>query len=201
MRTTSTGLGLFPLWSTKFLWVQIVHKIVKIDCSKLDFICPGILVAVMWLWIHYFAETWSSSVVLMPKGDPYQTALAKGCWRKRWDIDSSSSSHIRHLLDVRIPLLLRFANTGKLLCKNFQIKVRIFIGSFTFQIIFQADCGTSSVLWVVLVGWILELLNQRISLGYIVLPWSRVLPYKLIQVDFNFGYENLANFCNGDITS
>ena len=47
---------------------------------------------------------------------------------------SSSSSHIRHLLDVGIPLLLRFAKTGRLSCKVFQMKVRIFKGSLTFQI-------------------------------------------------------------------
>ena len=47
---------------------------------------------------------------------------------------SSSSSHIRHLLEAGIPLLLRFAKTGRLSCRVFQMKVRIFKGSLTFQI-------------------------------------------------------------------
>ena len=84
--------------------------------------------------IHCFAVLWFRLDVLISRIEPCQTTLAKGHCKKRWVMVSSSSSHIRHLLDVGIPLLLRFAKTGRLSCKVFQMKVRIFKGSLTFQI-------------------------------------------------------------------
>ena len=82
---------------------------------------------------HCFAVLWLSSEVLISRIEPCQTAIAKGQFKKRWDVVSSSSSHIRHLLEVGIPLLFRFTKTGILLCRNFQMNVRIFKGNLTFQ--------------------------------------------------------------------
>ena len=86
---------------------------------------------------HCLAVLRFSSEVLISRIEPCQTAIAKGQFNKRWDAISSSSSHIRHLLEAGIPLLFRFTKTGTLLCRNFQMNVRIFKGNLTFQINFH----------------------------------------------------------------
>ena len=156
VRITSTGLGVFPLWRTNFLWVQIVHRVVKIDWRELHFVWIGMLAAVIWLRSHCFTERWFGSEVLMPSDEPHQTALTKGHCRNRWDNVSSPSSHIGHLLAVWMPLLIKFVNTSRLSCNSFQIKVVIFIGSFIFHKAFQTNWGISSVLWsdLVFILWI-----------------------------------------------
>lgn len=70
----------------------------------------------------------------------------KGHCRKRWLMVSSFSLHIRHLLLARIPLLFKIEKIGRLSCRIFQMKVRIFRGNLTSQISCQVFIGMVEVL-------------------------------------------------------
>ena len=147
VRTTSMGLGNFPWWSTKFLWFQIDQRMVKVDCRKLIPFCSMGLLERIQSNIHCLVELWSKLEVLISSIEPCQTTLANGHCRKRWVMVSSSSLHMRHLLEAGIPMLFKIAKKRRLSCRIFQMKVRIFKVSFTFQINHQIAWGILDDLW------------------------------------------------------
>ena len=105
----------------------------------------------IWVHIHYLTDKLFSSIVMIPRVEPCQTALAKLHCKKRWEVDSTSESHIRQLEVFMTPLLWRISNTGKLSYIIFQTQVRILAGSLTFQKSFQLDwdiCGGLGLLTV-----------------------------------------------------
>ena len=73
----------------------------------------------------------------MARVEPCQQALVKGQSKKRWVVDSSSSLHRGHVLEVEMPLFFRLSKVGRLSCMSFHIKLLIFRGTLTFQIKFH----------------------------------------------------------------
>ena len=134
VRMTSKGLGCFPSWTTKFLCVQIDHKVVKIPCryfilswSKflcLKRICPS----------HCCTETFLRSDVWTARVVPCQTALAKVQKSIKWEEDSSSSAHRGQELSTWIPLVFKVRKVGKLSWQSLHTKFAIFTGTWTFHI-------------------------------------------------------------------
>lgn len=139
INNTSLGWGTFPWCKTWFLWFQMDHKIVNINCRYSILLSSTSSLSIMAEATHCFTELVAKKEVLIPKLEPCQIAPAKGQWSIKWLTVSSSSLHTRQTLEAAIPLSLSFWNTGKLSWSNFQIKLRTFMGNFTFHSSFQTE--------------------------------------------------------------
>ena len=137
VKTTSIGLGVFPWWRIMFLWFHNEQKMVKQDWRNVILLCSIGKPGGKHPAIHCLKETLDKSELLTSRLEPCQIALASGQWRNKWFMVSSFSSHMRHLVGAANHLLFKIVNIGRLSCSIFQMKLRIFMGSFTFQIIFQ----------------------------------------------------------------
>ena len=135
VRMTSDGLGCLPSWTTKFLCVQIAHKVVKIPWRYFVFSYSSFLCFRRSWLIHCCTDTSPRSEVCTARGVPCQVALAKGQNNNKWEKDSSSSSRKGHELATRIPLFFKVRKVGKLSWQSLHTKLPILTGTWTFQII------------------------------------------------------------------
>ena len=89
------------------------------------------------LWIcnnlpsHCCMEQFIKSDVCTAKDVPCQVALAKGQNKRRWEVDSSSSSQKGQAPETGIPLFLRVRKVGKLSCRSIHTKLLILEGTCT----------------------------------------------------------------------
>ena len=121
VRMTSKGLGCFPSWTTKFLYVQIDLKVVKIPCryfilswSKflcLKRICPS----------HCCTEIFLRSDVWTARGVSCQTALAKVQKIIKWGRFLILSTQGEEL-STWIPLVFKVRKVGKLSWQSLHTK-------------------------------------------------------------------------------
>lgn len=103
---TSFELDTFSWCRTRFLWFQMDHKMVNIDCRYNTLLSSESSLFVIAETTHCFTELVTKKEVLILKLYPCQIALAKGHWRNKWLTVSSSSLHMRQALEVVIPLHL-----------------------------------------------------------------------------------------------
>lgn len=107
VKTTSMEFGCFPSCTTWFLWFNMVHNVVnmvyiysiKTTSFKLRETSNSLN--------HCCTKIFIRSKVCIVKGKSCQQALAKRRSRKRWEVDSSSILHKRHIPLAIIPLFFR----------------------------------------------------------------------------------------------
>ena len=107
VKMTYIGSGVTPSWITRFLWFQIAQRVMNISCKFFMPLSSKLLCLIMELMIHCWTAIGPREEVCRARADPYQQALAKWQWRKRWLADSSSQSQKRQRAAIGIPLLFK----------------------------------------------------------------------------------------------
>lgn len=192
VRITSIGLGTFPWWRTRFLWFQIVHKMVNMVCRKHISFCSMDLFRMMQFTIHCFVKQCRMFDIMISSMEPCHTALAKGQCKKRWDMVS--------LIITKQAFVMSWDASSNKVCKHWQTVMQNLpnIGDDLHR---KLDLPKSlpnnrrnvmtKLVWS---ESALMMVDYSIGLTNRVFPWVRVFPKKLVKIALSFGYWNIEDF-------
>ena len=139
---TFIRFGGLPSWTTRFLWVQIVHKMTRTCCRyNISFYLISLCSWRVYL-THCTIVMCLKSEVCIANWEPCQTTLEKVQCRNKWVDDSSSSLQRGHELWTLTPLSFKVRKVGRLSWRSLYIKLQILRGTLTFHIkCHKLDCS------------------------------------------------------------